>query len=94
MARPIASFLVAMAFDGRISSQGSIIDALTSDSLLGVKISEEEHGLKKADGEADQPALANEQQTDGKLIVAEEVEQGHISWPSRKFNQSLGSSEI
>jgi hypothetical protein len=94
MARPIASFVVAMEFDGRVSSQGSIIDALPSDSLLGVKISEEEHDLKKADGETGQSALPREPQTDGKLIVEEEVEQGHISWRSRKFNQSWGSSEI
>ena len=93
MARPLASFVVAMGFDGRVSSQGLTIDALLSDSLLGTKISEEEHGLKKADNEVDQPALAKEQQTDGKLIVTEEIEQGHISWPSRKFSQSCGSSE-
>ena len=91
MARPIASFVVAMGFDGRVSSQGSISDALLTDSLLRAKISEAERGLKKVN--VDQPALVKERETDGKLIMAEEVEQGHISWPSRKFSSHWRSSE-
>jgi hypothetical protein len=94
MARPIASFVVAMGFDGRVSSQGSITDALLHDSLLGAKIIEEEHIISKVDSEIDHPAPAKEQQNDGKLIVAEEVEQGHISWSSCKFNQTWARNFI
>lgn len=86
MARPIASFVVAMRLDGRVSSQGSITDALLTDSLLDAKITKEEHVLHEVDREIDHPTPAKEQQNDGKLIVAEEVEQGHVSWPSCMFN--------
>lgn len=85
MARPIASFVVAMRLDGRVSSQGSITDALLTDSLLDAKITKEEHVLHEVDREIDHPTPAKEQQNDGKLIVAEEVEQGHVSWPSLKL---------
>jgi hypothetical protein len=85
MARPIASFVVAIGLDGRVSNRGSINDALLNNSLLEAKISEEEHVLSKVDGEVDHPPSAEEQRSDGKLIVAEEVEQGHISWASCKF---------
>jgi hypothetical protein len=88
MVRPIASFVVAMGLDGRVSSQGSITDALLSDSLLEAKSIEEEHVLNKVDSEVDNPSPAKEQHNDGKLIVAEEVEQGHISWASCKFLQT------
>lgn len=95
MARPIASFVVAMGVDGRVSDRGSITDVLDSDSLLVAEIAEEDEFLDKdqVDSEVDHPAPVKAQETDGKLIVAEEVEQGHISWASCKSDsdgQKLG----
>lgn len=80
MARPIASFVVAMGLDGRVTSQGSISEALSKDKSLAKELSKEEAALHKTDEEIDTPPPNDEPKADGKLIMAEEVEEGHVSW--------------
>jgi len=87
MARPIASLVVVLGPDGRVSRQGSVNDALLSDSFLGVGITGEEHVSSKAENEVERPPSAKERKNDAKLIVEEEVEQGHISWPYCKLSE-------
>jgi hypothetical protein len=89
MARPIASYVVAIGLDGRISSQGSVTDVLLDSRLHGASIKEEEQILSKLDSETDNLSLAKENKNHGKLIVAEEVEEGHVSWVSCKPDKSF-----
>ena len=73
-----------MGLDGRISCQGSISDALSKDRTLVVEVTEVEKAVKKAEAEVD-PIEPNAEvkQADGKLVVAEEVAEGYVSWKAR-----------
>ncbi|KAF9261735.1 hypothetical protein L218DRAFT_1001520 [Marasmius fiardii PR-910] len=93
MVKPLADCVISLN-DGRIVSQGSVSDALARDKKLAeeVKIDEElEHkGTQVIDSSqpVDGPASAK---SDGKLILAEEVELGHLGWPAVKlWLSSLG----
>lgn len=80
MARPIAHYVVSMGVDGSVVSQGSASDVLEKDSLLLEEVVKEEEVLAKVESEIDSPPPADEPKTDGKLILAEEVEVGHVGW--------------
>ncbi|KAI0717853.1 P-loop containing nucleoside triphosphate hydrolase protein [Cerioporus squamosus] len=89
MVSPIADFLVDMGSDGRILSQGSLSAALSKDSKLLKEVQEEQQVLEKAEQEIDPSAetekVADAQQSSGKLIVAEEIQEGHVGWDSVKL---------
>ncbi|KAG6866018.1 hypothetical protein C0991_009426 [Blastosporella zonata] len=87
MARPIAGYVVSMAIDGTIHTRGTISEALSKDSLLAEELAEEEAVIAKVEGEIDYPAPVDEtrSKSDGKLIVAEEIQEGHISWAAIKL---------
>ena len=83
MASPIADFVVSLGGDGRILSTGSLSKALSKDKKLSAEMKEEKKELQKADNEVDatepdEPA----KKSDGKLVVAEEVAEGHVGWPA------------
>ncbi|KAF7306575.1 ATP-binding cassette transporter [Mycena indigotica] len=85
MAKPIASYVVSMDVDGTIHSHGSITEALAHDEVLAEELSKDEKNLdEKTDG-VDPAAAPVEPKSDGKLIVAEEVEEGHVSMDSLKL---------
>ncbi|KAH9854915.1 multidrug resistance-associated ABC transporter [Lenzites betulinus] len=95
MASPIADYVVNLGTDGRIASQGTLSKVLAKDKNLSEELAEERKELKKIDTEVDQPAEPDEevapQKTDGKLIVAEEIAEGHVSWPAlRLYLFSMG----
>ncbi|CDO74329.1 hypothetical protein BN946_scf184850.g1 [Trametes cinnabarina] len=87
MVSPIAHFVVDMGSDGRILSQGSLETALARDSDLLREVKEEQEELEKAELEidAEKPDDAAAKQAAGKLIVAEEKEEGHVSWAAMKL---------
>ncbi|KAI0832850.1 multidrug resistance-associated ABC transporter [Trametes gibbosa] len=95
MASPVAEFVVSLGTDGRIASQGTLSKVLAKDKKLSEELAEEREELKKMENEVDQPAEPDEEVTlpkgDGKLIVAEEIAEGHISWPAlRLYLSSMG----
>ncbi|KAG5648264.1 hypothetical protein DXG03_006223 [Asterophora parasitica] len=94
MTRPIAGFVVSMGIDGTIQCQGSVSDAILGDPLLGEELEEEEKVIAKVEGEVDAQIPADEPKSaDGKLIVAEEIEEGHVSWPALKlYFRGLGGN--
>ncbi|KIM25975.1 hypothetical protein M408DRAFT_330768, partial [Serendipita vermifera MAFF 305830] len=96
MVNPIASFVVAVGLDGRIASQGTLEEALATDSKLREEIKIETKTIAKGKEVVDAPTDApkkEEKQATGKLIVAEEVALGRVSWPALKlFLTSLGGS--
>ena len=86
LTRPIADFVVALGNGGLVVSQGSLDQALREDTELYEELKAEVENLAKADLEVDKPT-ADDTMTpeDGKLVVAEEIEEGHISWKARKY---------
>lgn len=69
--------------DGRISESGSIEDTLAKDAVLSAELAKDQELLDEAD--TDLPITAEAAPADGKLIMAEEVAVGHISWPALKL---------
>ncbi|KAI0633979.1 P-loop containing nucleoside triphosphate hydrolase protein [Trametes polyzona] len=87
MVSPVADFVVDMGSDGHILSQGSLESALERDSELLREVKEERDELEKADQDLDieKPEDVEAKQTAGKLIVAEEHEDGHVGWSALKL---------
>ncbi|KAI9056609.1 P-loop containing nucleoside triphosphate hydrolase protein [Trametes sanguinea] len=87
MVSPIADFVVDMGLDGRILSQGSLESALARDSKLLYEVKEEREELEKAEHQLDseKPEEAGAKQIAGKLVVAEEREEGHVGWSAMKL---------
>ncbi|KAJ7657296.1 hypothetical protein DFH06DRAFT_1269382 [Mycena polygramma] len=76
LARPIADFVVTFGSDGRVHSQGSISE-LTKRGALAAQIHKEQQALDRTREEID-VADPIAKPADGKLIVAEEIQLGHV----------------
>ncbi|KAF7369381.1 ATP-binding cassette transporter [Mycena venus] len=91
MAKPVANYIVSMGIDGHIHSHGSISEALATDEILAEELSKDQEVLDKKTDEIDAPLIIVK--ADGKLIVAEEVKEGHVSWDSLKlYFKGLGGN--
>lgn len=87
MASPIADFVVSLGTDGRVTSQGTLSKVLAKDHKLSEEVAEEREELKKAEDEVDAVEPDSEdtpKKSDGKLVVAEEISEGHVSWSARE----------
>ncbi|KAF9066068.1 hypothetical protein BDP27DRAFT_1424214 [Rhodocollybia butyracea] len=73
--RPIAGFVVAIK-EGRIESQGTVSEALGMDSVLAEEARIEQQVIEKTEENFDEQPPAGEK-SDGKLIMAEEIQEGH-----------------
>ncbi|KAJ7729547.1 hypothetical protein DFH07DRAFT_850204 [Mycena maculata] len=80
MTSKIAEFVVSLGLDGRVRSQGTISEALAKDEVLAKEVSRDQETLEAAEKEIDTPPPVGESKKDGKLIVAEEIQIGHVSW--------------
>lgn len=82
MVSPVADFVVDMGSNGRILSQGSLASALERDSKLLTEVKEERAEIEKAEQEIAPEKVedAEAKPTVGKLVVAEEMEDGHVGW--------------
>ncbi|KDR83052.1 hypothetical protein GALMADRAFT_57306 [Galerina marginata CBS 339.88] len=77
---PIADFVVSLGLDGSIQTQGTEIGAvLKNNPPLASEVEQEKKALKEAK-EVIQPLP--KATSDGKLVVAEEIVQGHVTWRS------------
>jgi hypothetical protein len=85
MVSPVAKYVVAIGLDGRIASQGTLEQALATDSKLAADLKKEKEKIAKQEEVVDKP-IENEKpapkSTGGKLIVAEEIALGRVSWPA------------
>lgn len=91
LAEQISDFVAIFGLDGRIASQGSMSDALKSNSRLRRDVKKQ--AVEEGAAEAYQPD--NEEKTEnnsGKLIIGEELGIGHISWAAGAFSFLLFSS--
>ena len=87
MASPVADFVVSLGTDGRVVSQGTLSKVLAKDDKLSKELAEEQAEMAKAENEVDGVEPDEEaapKKTDGKLIVEEEIAEGHVSWASRE----------
>jgi hypothetical protein len=77
----IADFVVSVTLDGRASGQSSISDALANDEVLAMEVSKDQEIFEASEKEIDAPPAADKaKEKTGKLIVAEEIPLGHVSW--------------
>ncbi|KAL0950661.1 hypothetical protein HGRIS_007447 [Hohenbuehelia grisea] len=83
LAKPVAGFVVSMGSNGTIASHGSVDEVLRDDERLAQEIVEEEQALTKVEEEIDEPVP--EKPAGGKLIIKEEVQEGHVGWPAVKM---------
>lgn len=84
LASPIADFVVALR-DGTIVNQGSLSKALDQDAELSGERAKEAELIKTAAG-ADKEAGPTHD--GGKLVVDEEIAEGHVSWSARQCTAS------
>ncbi|KAH9939277.1 uncharacterized protein BXZ73DRAFT_76000 [Epithele typhae] len=82
MASPIADFVVSLGTDGRIVSRGSFSKVIARDDQLMKEFTEEQAQLAKAvEVDAEEPGVEEAlNKSDGKLILKEEVSEGHVGW--------------
>lgn len=86
MATPIADYVVSVGLDGRIATHGSVQDALKKNKALSDEVAEEVIAIEKDDTTIDAEEPNKPAKTaDGKLTVAEEIQEGHVSWPAREY---------
>jgi hypothetical protein len=78
--RPLAGFTVALGLDGQILSQSSIQNALEHDARLSVEASEDQSRLESAKARPKEATPPTKKLASGKLIVAEEIVEGNVSW--------------
>ncbi|KAI0633977.1 P-loop containing nucleoside triphosphate hydrolase protein [Trametes polyzona] len=83
----VVDFVVDMGPDGRILSQGTLDSALARDSGLRQEVTEEQKVLADVEqkSEGDKSEDGQVKQAVGQLIVAEEMEDGHIGWSALKL---------
>lgn len=74
--------------DGRISDKGSITDVIAHDHKLAVEALKDQELLEKdaIDDKIDSSPISQDPTADGKLVMAEEVETGHLNWPDCAYS--------
>lgn len=82
LAGPIADFVVAMAPHGRIATQGSLARVLEDNYRLSKQMTEESKEIEEVEKEIDAVDLgaADHKSNGGKLILDEEIAEGHVGW--------------
>ena len=81
MAGPLADYVVSLGQDGRIACRGTVSDALKKDKTLAKDVAKGARALKDDEKriDAEEPDEVAKP-GDGKLILSEEIAEGHVSW--------------
>ena len=80
MTSPIADFVISLGSDGRMICQGTMSKALATNKALTKELKAKEAELHKAGETVDGDAPGAPESKSGRLMVAEEVAEGHVSW--------------
>ena len=84
----VAQHVVSIDQDGTVRSHGieHFSTTVANDDTLTSEVvtMEVEHGLRIAVEEV-KPAIKKANPTDGKLVIAEEIVKGHVTWKSMKL---------
>ncbi|KAJ8594877.1 hypothetical protein M405DRAFT_759938 [Rhizopogon salebrosus TDB-379] len=87
MASSVAHYVVSLGSNGRIASQGSISEAIAKDVTFAAEVAKDQEVLEKEAEVIDTPeqTKADAKKSDGKLVMSEEIAEGHVSWPAFKL---------
>lgn len=83
MTSSIAHFVLSLTNDGRVSSQGIVAEVLILDEEMQ---NESRATIVEEDAIDAQTEESPRDLADGKLVLSEEVAEGHVSWTARTFN--------
>src|SRR5437588_2330677 len=90
MASSVAHFVVSLGPNGRIVSQGSISEAIAKDVTFAAEVAKDQEVLEKEAEIIDAPEEPKANgKSDGKLVMSEEIAEGHVSWPACWFSQNV-----
>ena len=91
LAMIVAEHVVSIDQDGTVRSHG-VEHFSTTLATDHTRTSEVEHNLKPVVGKVD-PDIKKANLTDGKLVIAEEIAEGRVTWKSMKlFFSALGGN--
>lgn len=74
-----------MSTDGTIASKGTVSEALAKNKELAAEVAREKEAISKVDEEVDAVPEPKLDSPDGKLTVAEDIAEGHVSWAAMKL---------
>jgi hypothetical protein len=90
MTGSIADYVVSLGLDGQVSSRGSVLDAVEKDKTLAIELAEGVRAINDEEKWIDlEEPDAVAKQADGKLIVAEEIAEGHVSCDAGDYHFRL-----
>jgi hypothetical protein len=82
----VAHHVVSIDQDGTVRNHGVEHFSTTSaNDHTPTSDSEVEHGLRTVVVEEDKPAITKANPADGKLVIAEEIAKGRVTWKSMKL---------
>ena len=81
----MADFVVSLGQDGEILSQGALSEVLKSNEALLKEFKTEKEETTKTDEIVDDVLPEISEGKGGKLIVKEEIAEGHVSWSASKL---------
>ncbi|KAH9967588.1 hypothetical protein BC827DRAFT_1264378 [Russula dissimulans] len=96
MVSPLAEYVVSLGVDGRVASRGSVSVSVAMDSALAVELVEVARAIKDEEKkiDAEEPDMTVIQAA-GKLIMAEEIVEGYVSWDAYKlYLGGLGGTHV
>ncbi|EEB89519.1 hypothetical protein MPER_12372, partial [Moniliophthora perniciosa FA553] len=82
MLQPLAGNVISVK-DGKITSRGTVSEALRKDEILAAEVEKEKEAEELAEEVVDPTAA--EPQKDGKLVLPEEIDIGRLGWPAWKL---------
>ncbi|KAK7035939.1 P-loop containing nucleoside triphosphate hydrolase protein [Favolaschia claudopus] len=85
LVQPIAGFVISLSSDGRVLTRGSVSEVLAQNQDLTSELEIETKASLSQDQGIDDNKLSDDSASGGKLIVAEGVNIGHVSWAARKY---------
>ena len=80
MASVISEFVLSLGQDGRVSAQGTVEEVIAIDKIMQTEAEKSEEEDLIEDEVIDGAAGGEPTKTDGKLVVAEEIALGHVTW--------------
>ncbi|KZT36273.1 P-loop containing nucleoside triphosphate hydrolase protein [Sistotremastrum suecicum HHB10207 ss-3] len=97
LCQPIADYVISLGRDGKVVTQGTVDEALKKNVSLQEEVKAEADAMKRVEevqaveGLKDSPDTEGDDSRKGKLIAAEDMAVGHVTWASvRLYISSLG----
>jgi hypothetical protein len=89
---PVADNVVALGNDGCIISQGVPTETIVTDEAMAAEIAHEQEAIELEEELEEQTEDAKVASKGSKLVMAEEAEEGHVSWKAINLMASNISS--